>query len=279
MTAAAFSGARPPSARLGHLAHQTRAHARQVSALILFAFVVCHLLSHTFLIVSIPLGDEALGVLMGFWWSHTGTIVLAAALAVHLTNALWSIFIRRYLRMPLWEWAQLGLGLFIPPMIMMHVIGTKISDMYLGTSSGYLSVLTRNWVMSPWLAGLQIIAVLVIWLHACIGLHFWLRTTRWYAPIQPALAGAALLLPALAIAGFVAGGSEVVRRAQDPAFIESVVQHAHATPEKTARGRWISLIVFGGYLALVALPFAGRGIRGALYRLRRPPQLLSLIHI
>ena len=37
---------------------------------------------------------------MKFWWSHTGTLVLAAALAVHLLNALWSIFIRRYLRMP-----------------------------------------------------------------------------------------------------------------------------------------------------------------------------------
>ena len=138
MTAAAAfrpGGPHPQPARLTQVGHQVRAYARQVSALILLAFVICHLLAHTFLIVSLSAADEALGVLMKFWWTNTGTLVLAAALAVHLLNALWSIFIRRYLRMPTWEWAQLVLGLLIPPLIMMHVIGTKISDMYLGTSS------------------------------------------------------------------------------------------------------------------------------------------------
>ena len=254
--------------------HQVRAHARQTSALILLAFVICHLLAHTFLIVSLSAADEALGVLMKFWWSHTGTLVLAAALAVHLLNALWSIFIRRYLRMPPWEWAQVALGLLIPPLIMMHVIGTKISDMYLGTSSDYLSVLTRQWVVSPWIAALQIVAVVVIWLHACIGLHFWWRTTRWYASVQPFLGGAALLLPALAIAGFVAGGSEAIRRAStNPDFIDGVVRNAHVTAETRERGQQITIVTFGGYLVLIALPFAGRGIRALLYRMRRPPQL------
>jgi adenylate cyclase len=211
---------------------------------------------------------------MMFWWSATGTFVLAAVLAVHLLNALWAIFIRRYLRMPFWEWAQLGLGLLIPPMIMMHVIGTKISDTYLGTSNDYLSVLTRQWVMSPWIAGVQIAAVVVIWLHACIGLHFWLRTTRWYANVRPILAGAALLLPALAIAGFVGGGSQTIRRANNnPEFVETVIKQSHLTSENRERGRQLTVATFGGYLALIALPFAGRAIRGALYRLRRPPQL------
>jgi adenylate cyclase len=159
-------------------------------------------------------------------------------------------------------------------MIMMHVIGTKISDTYLGTASDYLSVLTRQWVMSPWIAAVQISAVVVIWLHACIGLHFWLRTTRWYAGLRPALAGAALLLPALAVAGFVAGGSEAIRRAgNNPEFVETVVKQSHLTSENRERGQRLTIVTFGSYLALIALPFAGRAIRGALYRLRRPPQL------
>src|SRR5262245_45963002 len=99
MTAAFYTGQSPSPRyfRLMQTGHQVRAHARQISALILLTFVICHLLSHAFLIVSIPLANEALGVLMTFWWTHTGTLVLAAALAVHLLNALWSIFIRRYL--------------------------------------------------------------------------------------------------------------------------------------------------------------------------------------
>jgi adenylate cyclase len=276
MTAAAAFGSSQPTqwARLMQIGHQARAHARQISALVLLAFVICHLLAHTFLIVSIPAADEALGVLMKFWWSHTGTLVLTAALAVHLLNALWSIFIRRYLRMPAWEWAQLALGLLIPPMIMMHVIGTKISDMYLGTANDYFMVLTRHWVLSPWLAALQIAAVIVIWVHACIGLHFWWRTTRWYNSVRPFLGGLALLLPALAIAGFVAGGSETVRRAgNNPDFVANVMKHSNQSTEARQRGRQITAATFGGYLALVALPFMGRGIRALRYRMRRPPQL------
>jgi len=275
MTAALYTrqNAVPPNLRLVHTSHQIRAHARQISALILLAFVICHLLSHAFLIVSIPLANEALGVLMAFWWTQTGTLVLAAALAVHFLNALWSIFIRRYLRMPAWEWAQIGFGLLIPPLIMAHVIGTKISDVYLGTSNDYLAVLTRQWIVSPGLPALQLLAVLVIWIHACIGLHFWLRTTRWYSALRPFLAGVALLLPTLTIAGFVAGGSEVMRRNNNPDFLAAVEEQAHVTPEVRERRLQITLATLGGYLALVALPFAGRGVRKAIYRLRRPPQL------
>jgi adenylate cyclase len=275
MTTAVISSekTRPLTAGIIPLARRVRAQARLISALILLSFVVCHLVSHIFLIVSVPVANQALGVLMAPWWSATGTYVLAAALAVHFLNALWSIYIRRYLRMSRWEWAQLALGLSIPPLIMMHVIGTKISDQYLGTSNDYYSVLTRHWVMSPELAALQILGVLTIWLHASIGLHFWLRTKRWYALVLPSLASVALLLPALAIAGYVAGGSAIIRDAQKPDFVAKVLAEAHATPESTARGHQISAYVLASYLGLVALPFAGRAVRGFIYRLRRPPQL------
>src|SRR5713101_6004766 len=88
--------AAPRSARGARLV----AIARLISALVLLSFVLCHLVSHMFLIVSLPVAEHALDILMTFWWSETGTYVLATALAVHALNALWSIYIRRYLRMP-----------------------------------------------------------------------------------------------------------------------------------------------------------------------------------
>lgn len=257
-------------------ARQIRARARLISALVLLSFVVCHLVSHIFLIVSVPVANEALGLLMAPWWTNTGTYVLAAALAVHFLNALWSIYIRRYLRMPRWEWAQLLLGLSIPPMIMMHVVGTKISDQYLGTNNGYVSVLTRQWVVSPGLAILQFVAVLTIWVHACIGLHFWLRTKRWYGQAVPILAGIAVLLPALALAGFISGGSAIVREAQASGFIDSVLKASQSTAESAELGRRISGISLAAYFGLVLLPFAGRAVRNTVYRLRRPPQLTHM---
>ena len=84
---------------------------------------------------------------MKFWWTDTGTYVLATALAIHVLNALWSIYIRRYLRLPVWELAQLGLGLSIPPLLILHIVGTKISDHFLGTSNtiNRFSPFTGSW--------------------------------------------------------------------------------------------------------------------------------------
>src|SRR5215218_5700442 len=109
------------AARAFVMARQIRQQARLVSAMVLLAFVLCHFTSHIFLIVSVPLADTALSILMAFWWTQVGTWLLAIAIAVHALNALWSIYVRRSLRMPRWEWAQLALGLSIPPLIILHV--------------------------------------------------------------------------------------------------------------------------------------------------------------
>src|SRR5271166_6485954 len=97
------------AARLLGVARFIRARARLISALVLLSFVLCHLVSHISLIVSLPVAQQVLDRLMRFWRTETGTYVLATALAVHVLNALWSIYIRRYLRLSLWELAQLSL--------------------------------------------------------------------------------------------------------------------------------------------------------------------------
>ena len=134
-------------ARLVGVARIVRARVRLISGLVLLSFVLCHLVSHIFLIVSLPVAEKVLGTLMKFWWTDTGTYVLATALAIHVLNALWSIYIRRYLRLPVWELAQLGLGLSIPPLLILHIVGTKISDHFLGTSNDYHSVLAVHWIV------------------------------------------------------------------------------------------------------------------------------------
>ncbi len=111
-----------------------RARLRLASALVLLTFVICHLVSHIFLLVSIPLASGVLGTLMTFWWTQTGGLLLATALLVHYLNALWSIFVRRYLRLSRWEWAQLALGLAIIPLMVRHVVGTRIASEFLGAS-------------------------------------------------------------------------------------------------------------------------------------------------
>jgi len=271
------------SARAVAAARLTRSYARLSSGLILFAFVLCHFGSHIALIGSVPAAERVFGVLMWFWLTVPGTLLLGTAFVVHVLNALWSIYVRRYLRMPAWEIAQIVLGLAIPPLIMIHVIGTKLADDIYGTNSSYASVLASHWLGPPLLWGassfvyLHIAAILTVWIHGCIGLHFWLRTKRWYASWRPALEIAAILIPALALAGYISGGNQIMRDAQDPDFIKELIQEARVTPE-TIEGVWHNIrIGFTIYLGLVLLPFIARAVRRLVHTIHRPPRLTHAI--
>ena len=113
-----------------------------------------------------------------------------------------------------------------------------------------------------------------MWTHAAIGIHFWLRTKRWYPPWMPVFGALAVLIPALALAGYVSGGNQVRREIQaDPAMLASIQRAAHVTPEAAAQVRHLTLIGLAIYAGLVLLPFAGRGVRRFVHRLNRPPQL------
>ena len=252
-----------------------RSKVRPVSALVLLAFVVCHLTAHSFLLVSFERAGAALDILMYPWRSVIGTAVLASALLAHYSNALWSIYARRNLRLSRWEWWQLGLGLSIPLLLMFHVIGTRVAEGLLGVTSHYSSVLLVQWQLSPWLGVLQVAAVLTVWIHASIGVHFWLRTKTWYAGWRPLFVGVALLLPTLALSGYVTAGNQVLRAAENPDYAKLSLQASNLTDQKRVEIGRIARVGSAIYLALTLLPFAGRGVRAWVYRRRRRPLLTT----
>jgi adenylate cyclase len=250
-----------------------RSNLRLVSALTMLAFVVCHLTAHGFLLISFERAEAARNILMYPWRTSIGTTVLVTALIVHYLNALWSIYVRRYLRLARWEWWQLGLGLCIPALLMLHVVSTRIAESMLGAHSYYRTVLIIQWLLSPWLGVLQVAALLTVWIHACIGIHFWLRTKPWYPSWQAFFAGFGLLLPTLALAGYVTAGNQVLREAKDPNYAKLSLEESNLTAETRAQIGRIARIGWSIHVALVLLPFAGRGVRGWIYRRRRPPML------
>ena len=251
----------------------SRSSLRLVSALVMLAFVICHLTAHCFLLVSLTDAEAALDVLMYPWRTPIGTALLATAFLVHFGNALWSIYIRRSLRLIRWEWAQLLLGLCIPALLMSHVVSTRIAASALDVTSYYNTVLIVQWLMFPRLSVVQVLAVLTVWTHACIGIHFWLRTKPWYPSLRVWFFGFALLLPALALAGYVTGGNQVLREAKTPDFVSSALEDSNLTDETMAGIRRIERTGWSIYFGLVLLPFAARGIRGWYHRGRRPPML------
>jgi adenylate cyclase len=250
-----------------------RNNLRLVSALVLLSFVVCHLLAHCFLIVSLEAADAVFNATMYVWLSKPGTVLLLAAFLVHYGNALWSIYARHSLRLAPWQWVQAGLGLSIPLLILSHVMGTGVASKALGVVGSYKSVLIAHWVAAPWHAILQSVAVLVIWTHACIGIHFWLRPKPAYARWRPYLLAGALLLPSLALAGYTAAGNAVLRASSDPDFVARVVRDTHATPRTAAQVVFMAELGIGVHLALIGFAFGAREVRLWRRRNRKLPRL------
>jgi adenylate cyclase len=263
----------PEGITMGWDPRKLRNHLRLVSGLILLAFVLCHLTAHSFLLVSIERAGSALDVLMYPWRTAIGTTILLSALLTHYLNALWSIYVRRHLRLSRWEWWQLGLGLCIPLLLMFHVTGTRIAESLLGVTSHYSSLLIVQWQLSLWLGVVQVAAVLTVWIHACIGVHFWLRTKARYTRWRAVFVVLGLLLPTLALSGYVTAGNQVLRAATNPNYTKLSFEDSNLTDQKRAEIGHIARLGLAIYLALVLLPFVGRGVRRWLYRRRRPPLL------
>ena len=250
-----------------------RSWLRLLSALTMLSFVICHLTAHCFLLISFDDAETARRILMYPWRGWTGTLVLSTAFLIHYTNALWSIYVRRSLRLKPWEWTQLALGLCIPVLLTAHVVGTRISEHVLDTTTYYNTVFIAQWVIDPWLSAVQMLAIVTVWTHACIGINYWLRVRTWYPKWRPFLFTYALLLPTLALAGYVTGGNQVLREAKDHDFVDSALADANLTDENRAALAHLADIGWILCFTLPLLPFAGRGLRDWYHRSQRPPVL------
>jgi adenylate cyclase len=159
------------------------------------------------------------------------------------------------------------LGLAIPILLAQHVVGTRLAHEVLGLAPDYPYVQLRLWTGRPNQALTQGLALIVVWTHACIGLHFWLRLKPWYRRGAPLLYAVALLLPALALAGFLASGMDVRALAAREGWTEQILAEARYRPAIGDFVEQATRFTTSGFLLLVGGVFAARGIR-ALVRAR-----------
>lgn len=190
------------------------------SGLIVALFVCMHFANHAFGIVSLAAMNDARPYLTALWWHPALLVALYGSLGIHVALALQAIFKRRSLRMPLAEALQIGLGLAVPALLVGHVIGTRGANALTGVDTDYPLVMLSLW-SNEWLRVKQALLVLVVWFHLLVGLHLWLRAAPalagWYARRLPVLTALAVLLPVLALLGYLRAGFEVLRLAEDPA--------------------------------------------------------------
>jgi adenylate cyclase len=244
---------------------------RLITGLILLTYLATHFANHALGLISLGAMEWGRQWFLALWRNPLGTAALYGSLLVHFSLALWSLYQRRHLRMPLWETLQLTMGLAIPPFLSLHVVGTRLTHEWFGVDDTYSLLVLTLWHASPWDGIKQSTLMTVAWLHGAIGFHFWLRLRPWYGRFAPYLLVCACVFPLLGLLGFSQAGHEVSNLvAQNPNWIESVVRQSKLPPrsEREVLYRVNDVIVAAFFLTL-ALTLAARGARYAYERRSR----------
>ncbi len=238
---------------------------RLASGLVLFAYVGTHLLNHSLGNISLAWLEGDLLVQKFVWQGWLGTALLYSALVTHFFLGLWALYERRSLHWTPSELAQLMLGLCIPPLLANHLANTRIAFAEFGLNKGYAQLLYSFWIASPFFGGVQLLLLVVAWLHACYGIWFWLRLKPWFAAWRGVLLSGAVLLPVLALLGYFQGGREVVALAQNPVWRAAATRPAIVGT--AAQNLWLAdlrndfLLFFCGALLLVLIARLARTAR------------------
>lgn len=245
------------------------------SGLTLAVFVTLHLLNHMLGLLSLTALERLREVLHAIWFSLPGTLLLYGALLTHWLLALWSLYRRDHLRLKRWEALQLGSGLLIPVLLLGHLLGTRGRGELFGFEVTYPQIVATLW-FDVSLGIQQTIALLLVWAHLLVGLHFWLRLKPWYPRWLPWLYPLAVLWPLLALLGFVRAGLDVQALAATPGWTAQLFAPLQLDAGQTAvqaavqQGLWLGI---AGLLALTLLARELRRIhrnRSGVFRLVYP---------
>ena len=235
---------------------------RLASGLVLLTFAATHFLNHALGLISLEAMQEMQSWRKLVTRSWLGSGVLLAAFLTHIALALYKISRRLTWKLPVWEAAQIATGIAIPLFLVTHIVYNRGAASLAGTDDTYVYELGNIW---PGLAWEHSLLLLVVWVHGCIGLHYWLSLARWYARAQPVLLTLAVALPICALAGFSVAGRQVAARIAEPGAWEKL-QAISRAPDAIAAARLETLhsglrITFLALLALALLVPVVRALR------------------
>jgi len=216
-------------------AHSTQLERqlRLFSGLVMVLFVTTHLINHSLGLISVDSMEWfRRSIHVPLWNNPLSKALLFASLTLHFFLALFSIYRRSSLRMPAWELAQIAFGFSIPLMLAGHIVAAQIGPELGEYTMSYTLAMDMIWSNS-WARIKQPLLVIIVWTHAMIGLHFWLRLRTGYRKWLPVYYAAAVMLPVLAILGFVRAALEMQGRlATDPLLKVSLYADVLAAGEQ-----------------------------------------------
>lgn len=196
---------------------QSLCDLRLASGLVLFAYVTCHFLGLAGGLALIDGMTAASSVTLAVWETLPGTVVLYAALLLHLVFGL------GVLARPWRDLASAGrrvrtiTGLAIPPALLLHLIDVRGAVWLFGQDVDFEHLVAHYWIDRPVLAIVQLLLMALVWLHGCLGVCDWLRFRRCWPRLRGGLIVAACLVPLMAALGFANAGFDLEGRTAEVA--------------------------------------------------------------
>src|SRR3954454_19597719 len=234
---------------------------RLVCGLGLFAYLVSHFVNHALGNVSLDALAGGLALHMAFWQFLPVAVLFYAAALIHSGLGVWALYERRQFRWKAVEPLQLLLGLSIPALIIAHIAGVRLGQTLFGHEKFYPQVLYSYFVAQPHRIWWMSAALVIAWVHGCIGLYFWLRMKAFFKRAAPYLLAAAVLIPTLALLGLYQGGRMVAADSDAEWRAENLSRQKVGTAaEQSTLDRVVDLFLIS-YAGVVGLALIGRGVR------------------
>lgn len=181
-----------------------------LSGLILFLFIALHLINLAIGAFSLQIADDLRPTLMAPFTNPVGGGALIASMLLHMVLGLLALYHRNTLRMSRYDTVQFVSALLIPPLLIPHVWALLAVKQMLNINPSYFDLFRTFWMDNP-LDGLrQVLLVVVVWVHGCIGLFTWLRLQTWWTRASLFAYPLAVAIPVMALLGFVAGGNHIL---------------------------------------------------------------------
>lgn len=243
---------------------------RLATGLILLTYLVMHFLNHALGLVSLDLMEQSRPAFQWFWGSPVGLVLLYGALLIHAGLAFYALYRRRrFSTMHVGEAVQLIFGLCVLPLLVVHVLGTRMAEILYGIEPTYPWILLVFWQGDVWLGVRQVAVLLVAWSHACCGIYYWQRLKPYWPRWRYILFGAGLMLPLLALLGMYSATKEVLTLFNNPAWLSDMVAEVGRAPAGAVERMkaWeVNLLL--AYAGLVAVVLVLRRLRPILERRR-----------
>jgi len=183
---------------------------RIFTGLILFAFIAGHLINMALGVVSLQWVENSRPYFMFIWANPVGGNILLISIVLHMVLGMHALYLRNTLKMSAYDLVQFLSAVLIMPLLIPHAWGVVGSMTLLNFQLTFPYMIQFFWIETP-LEGLrQVLLVVVIWVHACIGMFTWLRLRSWWPTVGPYIYPLAVAIPVLALLGFAEGGNKAV---------------------------------------------------------------------